>query len=160
MLPADLVLAVVGVRPRGEIAARAGARMHEGRVVVDERMRTDVPGVLAAGDVAWARNAAAGRHLAVEHWGEALAMGKVAGASAAGRDAAWSEVPGFWSEIGDRVIKQAAWGDGWSDVELVEHAGGGFAAWYRQNGTLVGVLTHDADEDYDRGRVLVEEAAR
>ena len=35
--------------------------------------------VYAAGDVALAHNAAAGRHLAVEHWGEALNMGEVAG---------------------------------------------------------------------------------
>ena len=38
----------------------------------------------AAGDVALAHNAAAGRHLAVEHWGEALNMGEIAGRAIAG----------------------------------------------------------------------------
>ena len=41
-----------------------------------------------AGDVALARNAAAGRQLRVEHWGEALNMGEVAGAHDRGRASA------------------------------------------------------------------------
>jgi 3-phenylpropionate/trans-cinnamate dioxygenase ferredoxin reductase component len=110
-----------------------------GRVRVDAQMRSSAANVLAAGDVAFAFNAAAGRHLAVEHWGEALAMGQVAGQTAAGAEAAWAEVPGFWSAIGDRTLKYAAWGDGFGHAGLVDHGGGSFT---------VGVLTHDADPDY------------
>lgn len=48
---ADLVLAVVGVRPNTELLERAGAGLGAGRaVVVDERMRTGIPNVYAAGD--------------------------------------------------------------------------------------------------------------
>ena len=162
----DLVLAAVGVRPATEFVERAGVLCTEGRVVVDEHMRTTFPGIWAAGDAVLARNAAAGRHLAVEHWGEALAMGEVAGRQAAGESsAAWSAVPGFWSEIGDRTLKYAAWGDGFDDVTVVDHPAGGdaanvgadgaFTAWYSRGGRLVGVLTHEADEDYDRGGELV-----
>ena len=55
------------------------------RIPVDERMRTDKPNVYAVGDVAHAHNATAGRRLVVEHWGEALNMGEVAGRTIAGR---------------------------------------------------------------------------
>ncbi|MEP7091207.1 MAG: FAD-dependent oxidoreductase [Nocardioidaceae bacterium] len=156
---ADLVLVSTGAAPQGELALEAGLATSEGRVVVDSHMRTQVPGVLAAGDIAFAHNDAAGRSLAVEHWGEALRMGEVAGTTAAGGDDTWAQVPGFWSEIGERTLKYAAWGDGHDDVRVVDHRDGGFTAWYSADGVLVGVLTHDADDDYEEGQSLVEKGA-
>ena len=48
---ADLVLAVVGVRPNTALLEPAGATLGAGRaVVVDEQMRTGIPHVFAAGD--------------------------------------------------------------------------------------------------------------
>ena len=48
---ADLVLAVVGVRPNTSLLEEAGATLGAGRaVVVDEQMRTGLPHVFAAGD--------------------------------------------------------------------------------------------------------------
>lgn len=48
---ADLVLAVVGVRPNTSLLEQAGANLGAGRaVVVDEQMRTGLPHVFAAGD--------------------------------------------------------------------------------------------------------------
>lgn len=153
----DLLLVAGGVEPEAGIAAGAGLAVEAGRVQVDAHMRSSAAGVLAAGDVAFAFNAAAGRHLAVEHWGEALAMGQVAGQTAAGLEASWAEVPGFWSTIGDRTLKYAAWGDGFDDTSLVDHGGGAFTVWYSHQGVTAGVLTHDADHDYERGRRLIEQ---
>ncbi|MER7434517.1 NAD(P)/FAD-dependent oxidoreductase [Pseudonocardia alni] len=157
---ADLVLVAAGARPRLGPAEAAGVLVEDGRVVVDEHMRTAVPGVFAAGDVARAFNAAAGRHIGVEHWGDAEEMGAVAGAVAAGSDARWDAAPGFWSEIGDRVLKYSAWGDGFDEVALTTHPGGGFTAWYQRQGLVCGVATHQADEDYERGSDLVRRNAR
>ena len=81
---ADLILMAGGVQPRAGLAETAGLDVRDGRIVVDERMRTSAEGVYAAGDVALAHNTAAGRHLAVEHWGEALNMGEIAGRRIAG----------------------------------------------------------------------------
>jgi NADPH-dependent 2,4-dienoyl-CoA reductase/sulfur reductase-like enzyme len=48
---ADVVLVVVGVRPDTPLAAAAGAALGaRGAIAVDRRMRTSLPGVLAAGD--------------------------------------------------------------------------------------------------------------
>ncbi|HEY5117344.1 MAG TPA: FAD-dependent oxidoreductase, partial [Nakamurella sp.] len=76
---ADAVLTAAGVTPRTELAERVGLAVQDGRIVVDERMATGAPGVFAAGDVALAYSPTAGRRLRVEHWGEALRMGEVAG---------------------------------------------------------------------------------
>jgi NADPH-dependent 2,4-dienoyl-CoA reductase/sulfur reductase-like enzyme len=151
----DLLLSAAGVVPLSEIGERAGLRMDQNRIVVDEHMATNCPGIFAAGDVVLAHNAAAGRALRVEHWGDALRMGEVAGHCAAGQSDSWAEVPGFWSEIGDRILKYAAWGDGFDRDDFVQHKDGGFTVWYSTAGIVVGVLTHQADGDYDRGSQLI-----
>jgi nitrite reductase (NADH) large subunit len=50
-LPCDVFLSAVGIRPNVDLARQAGVPVGKG-VLVDDRMRTRVPGVYAAGDVA------------------------------------------------------------------------------------------------------------
>jgi 3-phenylpropionate/trans-cinnamate dioxygenase ferredoxin reductase component len=154
-----VVVMAAGVAPRGELAAAAGLELAGGAVPVDAAMRTERAGLYAAGDVAFAHNASAGRRLRVEHWGDALGQGEIAGRAVAGQDAQWDAVPGFWSTIGDHTLKYAAWGDGFEDSRLEQHGDGAFTAWYGREGTIVGVLAHEADEDYERGRSLIAEGA-
>lgn len=154
----DLVLAAIGVTPQVQVATEAGLDVRDGRIIVDSAMRTSTDGVFAAGDVALAYNVAAGRHIAVEHWGDAITHGEVAGASAAGADAGWDSVPGFWTTIGDHTLKHHAWGDGFEQADLVDH-GDGFTIWYSANDVVVGVLTCNADDDYDVGQRLISERA-
>jgi 3-phenylpropionate/trans-cinnamate dioxygenase ferredoxin reductase subunit len=156
MMDTGLVLLATGIRPRAELAERAGIAVSKGRVCVDERMRTSTAGVLAAGDMALAYNTAAARPLPVEHWEDALTMGEIAGRTAAGVRAQWRSPPGFRSILGDRVLKYAAWGDGFDQAELVQHDEEAFTIWYRRGRAVVGVLTHDADGDYEHGLALVE----
>lgn len=155
--PADLVLLATGVNPQGALAADAGLAMQDGRVRVAADMRTSSPTVFAAGDIAFAVNASARRSITVEHWGDALTMGEIAGRSAAGQRAEWSQAPGFWSTIGDHTLKYAAWGDGFDDVRVDADDAGRFTVRYGRDGELVGVLTHDRDEDYEHGRAEVEQ---
>lgn len=155
-LAADLVVLAVGVRPDSHLAVEAGLTVVDDRVRTDRWMRSSDPSIYAVGDVAMAFNAAAGRPLAVEHWGEALVMGAVAGTVLAGGEAFWSQAPGFWSTIGRRTLKYTAWGDGFDTVRLVRHGSGGFTAWYGRDQILVGALTHEADDDYARAAALIE----
>jgi NADPH-dependent 2,4-dienoyl-CoA reductase/sulfur reductase-like enzyme len=150
----DLVLAATGVTPRSELAADAGLQMHGSRIVVGADMRTSAPDVYAAGDVAFAYNTACGRHLAVEHWQDAVDHGAVAGAQAAGARPTWHAVPGFWSSIGDATVKYHAWGDGHRSSRVVDRDDG-FTVWYEADGAAVGVLTCNADDDYDLGESLI-----
>jgi 3-phenylpropionate/trans-cinnamate dioxygenase ferredoxin reductase component len=154
-----VVVMAAGVAPRGELAAAAGLELAGGAVPVDAAMRTERAGLYAAGDVAFAHNASAGRPLRVEHWGDALGQGEVAGRTIAGQDAQWDAVPGFWSTIGDHTLKYSAWGDGFENSRLEQHGNGAFTAWYGHEGRIVGVLAHEADDDYERGRSLIAEGA-
>ncbi|GAC1437067.1 MAG: FAD-dependent oxidoreductase [Solirubrobacteraceae bacterium] len=150
-----LVILATGALPRGELARDYGASMHQGAVCVDAAMRAD-PFLLAAGDVAYARNTAAGRSLRVEHWGEAMRQGEIAGRTLAGMRDRWDAVPGFWSTIGAHTLKYKAWGDGFDESELVKHAGGGWTVWYRRGDACVGVLAHNCDRDYELAEEMIE----
>ncbi len=158
-LGGSLVIMATGVAPRAELAAAAGLSLEGGAVPVDSAMATEAPDLFAAGDACVAYNGAAGRRLRVEHWGDALGQGKVAGSVAAGRIASWNEVPGFWSTIGSHTLKYAAWGDGFEDVRFEPSANGSFTAWYGRDSKLVGVLSHEIDAAYERGRELIAEGA-
>jgi 3-phenylpropionate/trans-cinnamate dioxygenase ferredoxin reductase component len=155
----QLIVMATGVAARSELLAASGLTLQGGAVPVDAGMRTALPGLLAAGDVCMAHNHAAGRPLRVEHWGDALAQGAIAGLTAAGQPASWDEVPGFWSTIGGRTLKYAAWGDGYDDCRFERRADGGFSAWYGQEGRIVGVIAHEYDDTYERGKALIAEGA-
>ncbi len=156
---ADAVLFATGVEPRIELAEEAGLEIENGAVATDSSMRTSDPNTFAAGDIAFARNDSAGRRLRVEHWGDALEHGRIAGTNAAGGEERLSLAPGFWSAIGEKTIKYWAWGDGWDESRFVEYENGAFTVWYGRDGVIVGVLSHGADEDYRRGKDLVEAGA-
>ena len=153
----EMVLLAAGVKPNGSFAADAGLNLEGGRIRVDSGMRTSASGIFAAGDVALAEHDRAGRPLSVEHWTDALVMGGIAGANAAGRSSTWIDVPGFWSTIGDHTLKYSAWGDGYDREQVVEHSDGSFTVWYAQAGRTVGVLTHRADQDYEAGTYRVQQ---
>jgi 3-phenylpropionate/trans-cinnamate dioxygenase ferredoxin reductase component len=151
----DLILAATGARPRTALAETAGLDIHNSRIVVGADMQTSAPDIYAAGDVALAHNNAARRALAVEHWQDAVDQGAIAGASAAGVDAKWDTVPGFWTTIAETTVKYHAWGDGYQRSRLLERDDG-FTVWYEADGTAVAVLTCDADDDYELGGRLIE----
>jgi 3-phenylpropionate/trans-cinnamate dioxygenase ferredoxin reductase component len=152
----DAVVLALGIARNDELAAAAGAAVEDG-VRVDAAMVSSHPLLLAAGDVAAAQNGSAGRRLRVEHWGEALNMGAVAGQTLAGVEAVWDAAPGFWSTIGDRTLKYAGWGDGWDELRFEDRGpGGGFVVRYGRDGELVGVLAHEDDAAYEAGRGEVQ----
>jgi NADPH-dependent 2,4-dienoyl-CoA reductase/sulfur reductase-like enzyme len=152
----DLVLAATGVAPNSAVAEAAGLAIEQSRIVVGPGMATSVPNIFAAGDVAVAYNASAGRPIMTEHWQDAADQGEIAGASAAGAEAKWDAVPGFWTTIGESDVKYHAWGDGYQSSRLLLHDDG-FTVWYERDGAAVGVLTLNADVDYDLGERLIRE---
>jgi 3-phenylpropionate/trans-cinnamate dioxygenase ferredoxin reductase subunit len=155
----DRLLLALGVERNDGLAAAAAIAVDDG-VEVGPSMESADPRVLAAGDVAFAFNPTAGRRLRVEHWGEALNMGEVAGRTLAGIEAAWDVAPGFWSTIGERTIKYVGWGDGWDKLRFEAGEEGAFVCRYGRDGELVGVAAHRDDAAYERGRELIEERAK
>jgi nitrite reductase (NADH) large subunit len=82
-LECELVIPAKGVRTNAGLAASAGAAVERG-VLVDDRMRTTVPDIYAAGDVAQAREFLTGRKEVMTIWPVAAEQGKLAGMDMAG----------------------------------------------------------------------------
>jgi NADPH-dependent 2,4-dienoyl-CoA reductase/sulfur reductase-like enzyme len=158
-LSADLVVLATGVAPRTRLAAEAGLEVQDGAVLVDSSMRSSDATVLAVGDIAAAQHVRAGRRLRVEHWGDALAHGEVAGRTLAGEDAAWTSAPGFWTTIGDHTLKHSAWGDGFDEARVEVEGDEQLVVRYLQDGKDVGVLALGDDEAYEAGRRRLEDGA-
>jgi 3-phenylpropionate/trans-cinnamate dioxygenase ferredoxin reductase subunit len=100
-LGADVVLAGLGARPATEFLANSPVerRSEDGAVIVDDRLRTSTPGVVAAGDCAAWWSGRYGKYMRVEHWDTALHAPAVAASTllGAGGDP-YDPVPYFWSD--------------------------------------------------------------
>jgi 3-phenylpropionate/trans-cinnamate dioxygenase ferredoxin reductase subunit len=96
-VPADVVLAGVGITPDVELAARAGLAVDDG-ILVDAGLRTSDPAVFAAGDVANAAHPLLGRSIRVEHWANALNQPRTAARSMLGLPASYDRLPYFFSD--------------------------------------------------------------
>jgi 3-phenylpropionate/trans-cinnamate dioxygenase ferredoxin reductase subunit len=107
-LPADVVVLGVGAAPRLELAQAAGLRVGDG-VLVDDRLRTSVPNIYAAGDIARAEHPILGETVRVEHWGTALEQGPVAARNMLGQDVAYDRIPYFFSDQYDVGMEYAGY---------------------------------------------------
>lgn len=61
ILPADLVILAIGVRPATAFLNESGIEMFKGTIVVDKDMQTNIPDIYAAGDCAMVKNAITGQ---------------------------------------------------------------------------------------------------
>ena len=106
VLPCDLAIVGVGLKPNVELAQQAGLKVDNG-IVVDERMQTSNAGVFAAGDVANYPDPVFGKRRRVEHWGHAEYSGQVAGLNMAGQETPYAMVSYAWSDIFDMHVEFA-----------------------------------------------------
>jgi NADPH-dependent 2,4-dienoyl-CoA reductase/sulfur reductase-like enzyme len=96
----DGVVAGLGIEPNITLAANANLKLDNG-IQVDEFLRTSVPYIYAAGDVASFCNPAVGRRIRVEHEDNANMMGRHAGRNMAGEKALYRHLPYFYSDLFD-----------------------------------------------------------
>ncbi|WP_050918704.1 NAD(P)/FAD-dependent oxidoreductase, partial [Gordonia alkanivorans] len=104
-IPADLVVVGVGSRPATGWLVDSGLELDNG-VVCDEHLRTSVPNVYAAGDVALWHNPLFERRMRIEHFMAAAEQGARAARNAVtpGLSQPYVTVPYFWSDwYGSRI---------------------------------------------------------
>jgi NADPH-dependent 2,4-dienoyl-CoA reductase/sulfur reductase-like enzyme len=131
-LPADLVIAGIGVKPATEMLQ--GVPLNPGgSVTVDKYLRV-TEGLYAAGDIARFPDWRTGELIRIEHWRLAMQHGRVAAHNMAGKETAFLDVPFFWSERLDIHFEYAGYAGSWDEIIYQgEPASRNFLAFYVKN---------------------------
>lgn len=152
VLPADVVLVGIGVRPcTAWLESAEGVELRDG-VVCDATLAAGPEGVVAAGDlVRWPNRAFGdpehGEEMRVEHWTNAAEQGAAAArtlmAMGAGHEASpYAAIPFFWSDQFDARIQFLGRSSADDDVEVAHGSvdDAKFVALYSRDGVLRGAL--------------------
>ncbi len=153
----DGVVAGLGIRPNVELANSAGLRIGNG-IIVDDHLRTSVPNIFAAGDVAMFPHHALGKSIRVEHEDNALMMGRQAGRNMAGADEAYTHTPLFYSDMFE--LGYEAVGELSSKMEMVADWQEPFqkgVIYYLEGGRVRGVLLWNVWEKTKEAAALMLE---
>jgi NADPH-dependent 2,4-dienoyl-CoA reductase/sulfur reductase-like enzyme len=156
VLPAELVVIGIGVRPATEWLASSGMALHQdGAIVCDGTLATSLPNVWAAGDVARFPNALFDDMLMrLEHWTNAAEQGQLAARNALHPAQAKpsAAVPYFWSDWYDSRIQFVGIPAAEEVLVVAEEP---FLALYRRGDRITGALSIDRPAEIMKYRRMI-----
>ena len=145
LVPADLVVVGIGVRPATDFLIDSGLELRDG-IVCDATLRA-APGVYAAGDCARWPNELFGEEMRIEHWTNAAEQGAAAASNlltaARGEEPVpYRPVPFFWSDQYSSRIQFVGRAGEDDELQIVHGSPEErrFVALYGRDGLLHGAL--------------------
>jgi len=150
-LRCDLLAFAIGIRPRTELAQKAGLETNRG-LKVDNHLSTNAPDIYAAGDVAEVYDPFTDKYVIDSLWGPARDQGNIAGMNMAGVSVPYSKTIPFnvtrLANLTTTIIGTVGKG---MDKDLAGIARGDSETW-RQ---LPDAIAAQSDFDVNRLRILV-----
>ncbi len=158
-LEADLVVVGIGVRPRFEIAERAGLAADRG-VIVNAYLETSAPEIYAAGDIARWPDPHSGEFIRVEHWVVAERQGQAAAVNMLGNREKFAAVPFFWSQHYDVQINYVGHAEKWDELAIEgDIVGKDCLLRFKRNGRTLAVASIFRDVESLQAEVTMERDA-
>lgn len=158
-LAADLVIVGIGVVPETDWLASSGLRTADG-VVCDPYLATNLPNVVAAGDVARWENSLFGASMRVEHWTNAAEQATAAVdrlLDGAAHAKPFAPAPYFWSDQYDLKLQFVGHHSGTDTVHVLEadHGARRISLVYERDGRITGALTGNRPAALAKYRALI-----
>lgn len=148
-LPADLVVAGIGVQANTDLFNHTALQLDDGRIRVNRFLETNVPDVMAAGDVTVYRSTLYERPLHIEHWDNAVKQGQHAATVMLGEIQPFEHVPYFFSDEFD--LSYEFWGDTEGAAETVHRGSveeGEFSTWWlAEDGRLLAAFVMNRPDE-------------
>jgi NADPH-dependent 2,4-dienoyl-CoA reductase/sulfur reductase-like enzyme len=151
---ADLVIGALGATPAIDWLRGSGIALSDG-VLCDRSLRTSVPGVVAAGDVARWYNPLFDEDMRVEQWTNAVQQGRHAARVLLGDDAPYDPVPYFWSDQFDAKMRFVGRANGAEQIHVEAVSDDSIEAVFGRHGVQVGALCVNATGQLARHRVAI-----
>lgn len=159
-LPADLVLAGIGIVPNEELAKEAGIACSNG-ILTDRDGRTSDPRIFAAGDCAARPLVHYGRAGRLESVHNAIEQGKLVAAAILGQSRPAEDCPWFWSDQYDLKLQIAGLSEGYDQLIVRgDPATRKFAVFYLKAGTLIAVDAVNSPPEFLASKKLIIAGAR
>lgn len=148
-IPADCVIAGIGITPAVQPLAAAGAQCSNG-VEVDAQCRTSLPQVFAIGDCALHKNRyAGGVSVRLESVQNAIDQAKAVAETLIGHDVRYASLPWFWSNQFDVKLQTAGLSLGYDRVEVHGNpADRRFTVQYYKDAQMIAVDCVNSPRDY------------
>lgn len=153
-LPADFVIAGVGILPGTALAEAAGLAIENG-IKTDEHGRTSDPHIWSAGDCAsfpWQ-----GGRLRLESVGNAIDQAEIVAENILGAGVAYQAKPWFWSDQYDCKLQIAGLNTGYDNIVTRGPDGESVSFWYFKGDTLLAVDAMNDPRAYMVGKRLIEQ---
>ena len=138
-IPCDFAVTGIGIEPSTELARQSGIPVDNG-IIVDERCRTNIADVYAAGDVANHLHPIFGR-LRVEHFNNAERQGRAAARSMLGSTDPYMDLHSFWSDQYEHALEYVGYARSWEQFVVrgsVEQRQ--FLGFYLGEGRILAVM--------------------
>jgi len=159
-LPADLIIAGIGILPTTDIAEEAGLECADG-IIVDECCRTSDPHILAIGDCTNHPNHLLGRRLRLESVHNAQEQAKTAAATLCGKLKPYNQIPWFWSDQYDLKLQIVGLSGDHDEVIIRgDFADRSFAAFYMKGDLLIAVDAVNSGREFMLSKKLIAQGAR
>jgi 3-phenylpropionate/trans-cinnamate dioxygenase ferredoxin reductase component len=154
-LECDFAVVGVGVEPIVDPVRDTRIGLGDG-ILVDERCRTNVEGVFAAGDVANHLHPVFGRRIRTEHWQNAIRQARSAAASMLGKDGVYDEIHWFWSDQYDQNLQYTGHAIAWDELVVRGRLEArDFTAFYVQGGRVQAAVTLNRGSDIPAAEALI-----